>query len=55
MSPYLEQLLRSSGKEVPKSKRILELNPEHAIVKSLQGLFDKNPDDSRIERTARLL
>ncbi len=55
MSPYLEQLLRSSGKEVPKSKRILELNPEHAIVKSLQGLFDKNPDDPRIERTARLL
>ena len=32
MSPQLERLLRHTQHEVPKQKRILELNPEHEVV-----------------------
>jgi molecular chaperone HtpG len=35
---YVERLLREAGRDVPKSSRILELNPEHPIVRSLQAL-----------------
>jgi molecular chaperone HtpG len=37
LSPHLEELLRRSGQEVPKVKRVLELNPTHALVTRLQA------------------
>ena len=35
MPPHLEQMMRAMGQAVPPSKRILELNPEHPVVKKL--------------------
>ena len=35
MSAHLERLLRSSGQTVPGQTPIMELNPDHAIVKAL--------------------
>jgi molecular chaperone HtpG len=32
---YVERLLREAGRDVPQSKRILEVNPEHAVVRNL--------------------
>jgi molecular chaperone HtpG len=41
--------------ELPESKRILELNPDHAAVTSLLALFEKNPTDDRIDTFGHLL
>ncbi|GAA4387727.1 molecular chaperone HtpG [Tsukamurella soli] len=35
MPPALERMYRASGQELPHTKRILELNPEHALVAAL--------------------
>lgn len=40
MPPHLEQMMRAMGQDVPVSKRILELNPDHDVVKKLQEKVD---------------
>lgn len=40
MPPHLEQMMRAMGQDVPASKRILELNPDHEAVKKLQTKLD---------------
>jgi molecular chaperone HtpG len=42
---YVERLLREAGRDLPKSSRILELNPDHAIVRSLRTLVDRGDAD----------
>jgi molecular chaperone HtpG len=47
MSLQMEQLMRAMGQNVPPSKRILELNPEHPVVRGLMAL--SRTDDTKIE------
>ncbi len=44
-------MMKSMGQEMPESAPILEINPDHAIVKSLNGC----PDDSMVETISWLL
>ncbi|MCS6997145.1 MAG: molecular chaperone HtpG [Casimicrobiaceae bacterium] len=39
ISPQLARLLKQAGQEVPEVKPILEINPEHRLVKKLHGLI----------------
>ncbi|RCK79457.1 MAG: Chaperone protein HtpG [Candidatus Ozemobacter sibiricus] len=55
MSPHMETLLKASGKELPKVKRILELNPDHPLVEKMQALFAKNKEDPVLLDTAEIL
>jgi molecular chaperone HtpG len=57
MSAHMERLLQRMGRgeEVPESKRVLELNPEHPVVQGLRSLYEKDASDPRIENSARLL
>jgi molecular chaperone HtpG len=55
LSPQLEQLMRASGQDIPKTKRILELNPNHSLLEKLQGIFDKDAADPRLAEYAELL
>lgn len=55
ISPQLEKIMRANGQEVPVSKRILELHPEHQILTRLLERFEKNPEDEKIAETAELL
>ena len=55
LSPQLEAMLRQAGQEVPDHKPILELNPDHSILKKLQAVFEANGTDSRIPDYAGLL
>ena len=55
LSPQLEAMLRQAGQEIPDRKPILELNPEHPIIKQLGQRFEKNPTDPKIADAARLL
>ncbi len=55
LSPQLEAMLRASGQELPTTKRILELNGDHAILLKLQSIFDLNQEDERLARYAHVL
>ncbi|MBP1628922.1 MAG: htpG [Holophagaceae bacterium] len=56
MGASLERLLRKMGRSTEEpSKRILELNPEHPLVKTLQGLHEQNAGDEKVENLGRLL
>nr|CRH05169.1 Chaperone protein htpG [Candidatus Magnetococcus massalia] len=41
MSASLERLLKEAGQSVPESKRILEINPDHPLVKRLKDESDE--------------
>ena len=55
LTPTLEKMYRAMGQEPPTVKRILELNPRHALVTSLRDAHDQRPDDPGLGDTARLL
>ena len=55
MTVQMEQMLRATGQDVPKVKRILEINPDHEILEKLQEIFAKDPVDPRLADTAELL
>jgi molecular chaperone HtpG len=47
ISPHMERLLRASNQDPPREKRILELNPDHAVVKKLLSLHAADPKAER--------
>lgn len=55
MTPQMEQLMKAMGQDVPTSKRILELNGDHEVVKGLHKIFEENKDDPRIAEYSELL
>ncbi len=42
MGRQMEQILRASGQKIPASKPILEINPEHPIVKKIDNEADED-------------
>ncbi|GAA3950645.1 molecular chaperone HtpG [Streptomyces marokkonensis] len=55
LTPALENMYRAMGQEVPQAKRILELNPEHQLVKSLNRSYTEQQDRTELTETAELL
>ncbi|MEV5399468.1 molecular chaperone HtpG [Streptomyces cellulosae] len=55
LTPALGNMYRAMGQEVPHSKRILELNPDHALVKGLNEAYTEREDRSELTDTAELL
>lgn len=55
ISPTLEKMYRAMGQDMPHTKRILELNPTHPLVSSLQKAFDERKDDQGLAETAELI
>ncbi|MER7052597.1 MULTISPECIES: molecular chaperone HtpG [unclassified Streptomyces] len=55
LTPALENMYRAMGQEVPHAKRILELNPEHQLVKSLNRAYTEQQDRTELTETAELL
>jgi len=55
MSASMERLLRAAGQEVPETKRILEVNPRHELVKVMFDLYKENPSDPRLTEYSELL
>jgi len=56
MGAHMERLLGRMGRghEIPPSKRILELNPDHPLVKAMQTIA-AGGDDPRLQTYARVL
>jgi molecular chaperone HtpG len=57
MSAHMERLMQRMGQDRPaaSTKRVLEVNPDHPLVSSLEKLLAHNPGDARVEKTCRLL
>ncbi len=55
LTPALENMYRAMGQEVPHAKRILELNPEHQLVKALNRAYAEREDRAELTETADLL
>jgi molecular chaperone HtpG len=55
ITPTLEKMYRAMGQDVPKIKRILELNPTHPLVIGMRKAHEQSPDDESLAQTADLL
>src|SRR5262249_47166346 len=55
LSPQLEELLRRSGQDVPRVKRVLELNAAHPLVAQLSAFRSSHPGDERLAGYAEVL
>jgi molecular chaperone HtpG len=55
LQPYIERVLRATRKDAPRTKRILEVNPEHPLVKNLERMHEKDPESSKLGEWIELL
>lgn len=45
MSPHLQRLLQSAGQQAPTVLPILEINPDHSLIKRIESATDEQFDD----------
>ena len=55
MSGYMTKILKSTGQEVPNSKRVLELNMLHPVMEKIHGMFEADKDDPKLGDYIHLL
>jgi len=55
MDPQMEKLLKSMGQDVPTRKRVLEINPSHAIFEAMNELFEKDRQNQSLKEYIDLL
>ncbi|MFC9429474.1 molecular chaperone HtpG [Streptomyces sp. NPDC056987] len=55
VTPALENMYRAMGQDVPRIKRILELNPTHPLVAGLRKAHADAPSDSGLAEAAELV
>ena len=55
ITPQLARMYRASGQEIPVGKRILELNPDHALVTGLRQALTESTEQDGLAETAELL
>ena len=55
LSPHLERLFKAMHQEVPVSKRIMELNPEHPLIDKLSALAEKDAESAELKKYMALL
>ncbi|MCB9568574.1 MAG: molecular chaperone HtpG [Myxococcales bacterium] len=55
LSRNMERILRMANQAVPTRKRILEINPTHPFVRTLNTIASEAPDDPRISTWIELL
>ncbi|AKF08756.1 molecular chaperone HtpG [Sandaracinus amylolyticus] len=55
LPPHLERLLRATQQDLPPQKRILEINPDHPLVRALAKLIEAQPDRAEIDEWIELL
>lgn len=55
MDPSMERLFKAMGQEMPENKRILEINPNHAVIEAMQTAFDRDANDAALKENIGLL
>jgi molecular chaperone HtpG len=55
MNANMERILKAMNQDVPESKRILELNPDHPLIGVLSDLYEQDKDNPRLADYSELL
>jgi molecular chaperone HtpG len=55
LPPHMEAMFRAQNLSVPRTKRILEINPQHPIIEDLRKLLLVKPDAPQIGEWTELL
>ncbi len=55
MDQNLERLMKAMGQNLPASKRILEINPAHPLIESMNTIFEKDNSHPILKEYAKLL
>ena len=55
MSAYMEKILKASGQDVPKTKRVLELNMDHPLLAKIKAVYEKDKDAAALKDYTDLL
>lgn len=55
ISPQLEQMMRQLGQDPPRTKRILEINPDHPFIARLAAIRAENVQSLKLKTYAQLL
>ena len=55
MSAYMEKILKAGGQDVPKTKRVLELNMDHPLLAKIKAVFEKDKDANALKDYTDLL
>jgi molecular chaperone HtpG len=55
ITPTLEKMYRAMGQELPRVKRILEVNPEHPLITGLRAAHAARAEDPELAETAHLV
>ena len=51
----MEKILKASGQEVPKTKRVLELNMDHPLLAKIKALYEKDKEAAALKDYTDLL
>jgi molecular chaperone HtpG len=55
MSSYMEKIMKSSGHDLPHSKRILEINMDHPVTEKLNEMFQGDKDNEIIKEYIQII
>lgn len=55
LNANMEKILKSMNQDVPESKRILELNPDHPIMQVMTAMFEKDKENAKLKDYCELL
>ena len=55
MDQNLERMMKAMGQAMPQSKRILEINPAHPLIESMNAIFEKDKNHPILKEYAKLL
>ena len=55
MGASMERLMRAMNQDVPKQLRILEINPEHPLIKRMKGMFEADQGNPKLADYVELL
>ncbi|MFH1049681.1 MAG: molecular chaperone HtpG [bacterium] len=55
LDPQMEKMMQYFDKDFTKSKKILEVNISHPLIKNLNNLYEQNKDDEILSKSVELL
>jgi molecular chaperone HtpG len=56
LQPWIERLIRANQQqELPRQKRIMEINPDHTLIRNLKQLQTENPEHERVDEWVDML
>jgi molecular chaperone HtpG len=55
LSAHMERLLKAMNQEVPETKRILEINPDHPVMQALSRMYDEDRQSPKLVDYCELL